>query len=150
MVGPTCPGTLGRFGQKLPPHTPFVEYPGHPLLLHENPEKDREGKGVPEIISAITDGVLVKAEAFRGRLLPKETASLCLDGLFSKVLREGLRVEQEAVYIALGVTPSRERQLQGFWLLPTESVSLWEGTCGSWGRGACGGFCSSSPMAYRG
>lgn len=66
------------------------------------------------------------AEAFRQRPLPEEMAFVYLDGLFLKVFKEGLGMEREAVYVALGVTPSGERQILGFWLLPTESAVSWE------------------------
>lgn len=50
-----------------------------------------------------------------------------LDGFFLKVHREGLGVEKEAVYVALGVTPCGKRQILGFWLLPTENATASEG-----------------------
>lgn len=78
-----------------------------------------------ETISAITDQVLEAAEAFQKRPLPEEMAFVYLDGFFLKVLREGLGVERAAVYVALGVTPKGERQVLGFWLLPTENAHAW-------------------------
>uniref|UniRef100_UPI001C641269 transposase n=1 Tax=Rubrobacter xylanophilus TaxID=49319 RepID=UPI001C641269 len=36
-------------------------------------------------------------------------------------------MEREAVYVALVITPLGERQILGFWLLPTESAPLWQG-----------------------
>lgn len=89
-----------------------------------------------ETISAITDQVLEGAEAFCRRPLPEEMALVYLDGFFLKVLREGLGVEREAVYVALGVSPCGARQVLGFWLLPTESAAAWEGVLGElWHRG---------------
>lgn len=63
-----------------------------------------------------------------------------LDGFFLKVHREGLGVEKEAVYVALGVTPCGKRQILGFWLLPTENATASEGPqapgdAGTHGRG---------------
>lgn len=66
-----------------------------------------------ETISALTDKVLEGAEAFRQRPLPEEMAFVYLDGLFLKVFKEGLGMEREAVYVALGVTPSGERWILG-------------------------------------
>ena len=57
--------------------------------------RDREGQYYP---------------AFRGRPLPEEMAFVYLDGLYLKLLREGGGVVREVVYVALGVTPSGERQ----------------------------------------
>ena len=79
-----------------------------------------------ETLSALTDQVLEAAGAFRTRLLPEEMAFVYLDGLAIKVLREGEGVVRETVYVALGITPSGERRVLGFWLLPTESATAWE------------------------
>ena len=40
-------------------------------------------------------------------------AFVYLDGLFLKVFREGLGMEREVVYVALGITPSGERWILG-------------------------------------
>lgn len=89
-----------------------------------------------ETVSAITDQVLERVEAFRRRPLPEEMAFVYLDGFSLKVLREGLGVERETVYVALGITPGGERMLLGFWLLPTESALGWEEVLREvWGRG---------------
>ena len=66
-----------------------------------------------ETISTLTDQVLEGAEAFRHRPLPEEMAFVYLDGLFLKVFREGLGMEREVVYVALGITPSGERWILG-------------------------------------
>lgn len=89
-----------------------------------------------ETISAITDQVLKGVKEFAERPLPEEMALVYLDGFFLKVLREGLGVERAAVYVALGVTPCGARRVLGFWLLPTENASAWEGVLGElWRRG---------------
>lgn len=76
------------------------------------------------------------AETFRQRPLPTEMAFVYLDGFYLKVLREGFGVEREAVYVALGITPCGERQILGFWLLPRENATAWEGVLGElWHRG---------------
>jgi putative transposase len=89
-----------------------------------------------ETISAMTEEVLQAVEAFRGRPLPEEMAFVYLDGLYLKLLREGEGVVREVVYVALGVTPSGERRVLGYWLLPAESALGWEGVLGElWQRG---------------
>jgi putative transposase len=89
-----------------------------------------------ETISAMTEEVLQGVEAFRRRPLPEEMAFVYLDGLYLKLLREGEGVVREVVYVALGVTPSGERQVLGYWLLPAESALGWEGVLGElWQRG---------------
>jgi hypothetical protein len=80
-----------------------------------------------ETISAMTEEVLQAVEAFRRRPLPEEMAFVYLDGLYLKLLREGEGVVREVVYVALGVTPSGERRVLGYWLLPAESALGWEG-----------------------
>ena len=71
--------------------------------------------------------------------MPEEMAFVYLDGLYLKLLREGEGVVREVVYVALGVTPSGERRVLGYGLLPAESALGWEGSWGSWGRGGSGG-----------
>jgi putative transposase len=89
-----------------------------------------------ETISAMTEEVLQAVEAFRRRPLPEEMAFVYLDGLYLKLLREGEGVVREVVYVALGVTPSGERWVLGYWLLPAESALGWEGVLGElWQRG---------------
>jgi transposase-like protein len=89
-----------------------------------------------ETISAITDQVLKGVKEFAERPLPEDMAWVYLDGFFLKVLREGIGVERAAVYVALGVTPCGARRVLGFWLLPTENASAWEGVLGElWRRG---------------
>jgi putative transposase len=93
-----------------------------------------------ETISAMTEEVLQAVEAFRRRPLPEEMAFVYLDGLYLKLLREGEGVVREVVYVALGVTPSGERRVLGYWLLPAESALGWEGVLGElWQRGAQAG-----------
>jgi transposase-like protein len=75
-----------------------------------------------ETISAMTEGVLRGVEAFRRRPLPEEMAFVYLDGLHLRLLREGEGVVREVVYVALGVTPSGERRVLGYGLLPAESA----------------------------
>ncbi|RIH87664.1 Transposase, Mutator family [Calidithermus roseus] len=58
--------------------------------------------------------MLEGAEALCQRPLPEEMALVYLDGFFLKVLREGLGVEREAVYVALGVSPCGARRVLGF------------------------------------
>ena len=89
-----------------------------------------------KVASLTTDEVLEAAGAFRTRPLPEEMAFVYLDGLSLKVLRDGEGIVRETVYVALGVTPSGERRVLGFWLLPTESALGWEGVLGElWQRG---------------
>ena len=89
-----------------------------------------------ETISAMTEEVLQAVEAFRRRPLPEEMAFVHLDGLYLRLLREGEGVVREAVYVALGVTPSGERRVLGYRLLPAEGALGWEGVLGElWQRG---------------
>jgi len=89
-----------------------------------------------ETLSTLTDEVLEAAEAFRRRPLPEEMAFVYLDGLAIKVLREGEGIVRETVYVALGITSGGERRVLGFWLLPTENATAWEGVLRElWERG---------------
>lgn len=66
-----------------------------------------------ETRSALTHQVLQGAKAFRQRPLPEKMALVYLARLFLKVFREGVGMEREAVYVALGITPSGKRQILG-------------------------------------
>ncbi|RTG94608.1 IS256 family transposase, partial [Thermus scotoductus] len=66
-----------------------------------------------ETISTLTDQVLEGAEAFRHSPQPEEMPFVYLDGLFLKVFREGMGMEREVVYVALGITASGERWILG-------------------------------------
>ena len=79
-----------------------------------------------QTISQITELVMDRVEAFRNRPLEERYAIVFIDALFLKVFREGGGIEQEALYVALGVTPAGYRRVLGFWLYPTESSLVWE------------------------
>ncbi len=79
-----------------------------------------------QTISQITELVMDRVEAFRSRPLEERYAIVFIDALFLKVFREGGGIEQEALYVALGVTPAGYRRVLGFWLYPTESSLVWE------------------------
>jgi len=88
-----------------------------------------------ETVSRITDEVMARVEAFRNRPFPEALAFAYLDGFSLRVLPEE-GVEKQAVDVALGITPSGERMILGFWLFPTEGASVWASVLRElWARG---------------
>lgn len=69
----------------------------------------------PAVITAVTDAVLAEAGAGQQRPLEPVYIAVVLDGLRVKIRTEGL-VQQQVIYLALGVRPSGEKEVLGFGL----------------------------------
>lgn len=79
----------------------------------------------PAVITAVTDAVLAEAGAWQQRPLEPVYIAVVLDGLRVKIRTEGL-VQQQVIYLALGVTPSGEKEVLGFWLAAAEGAAFWQ------------------------
>ena len=79
----------------------------------------------PAVITAVTDEVLAEATAWQQRPLEAVYVAVALDGLRLKVRTEGL-VRQQVVHLALGVRPSGEKEVLGFWLAAEEGAAFWQ------------------------
>ncbi|MBK7351706.1 MAG: transposase [Gemmatimonadetes bacterium] len=73
----------------------------------------------PAVITAVTDAVLAEAAAWQQRPLEPVYIAVVLDGLRVKIRTEGL-VQQQVIYLALGIRPSGEKEVLGFWLAAAE------------------------------
>ncbi len=101
-----------------------------------------------ETLSALTDRSPGRQqEAFRAAALPEEMAFVYLDGL-SKGLQGRRKGSCGKVYVALGIAPDGG---DGSWGsgCPRRAPGM-GGVLGSFGSGACGGCCSSSPTGCPG
>jgi transposase-like protein len=78
----------------------------------------------PELISRVTDGVLDEVKAWQQRPLEAVYPIVYLDALFVSV-RESGTVVRKAVYIALGMTMTGERDVLGFWVEQSEGARFW-------------------------
>jgi putative transposase len=76
------------------------------------------------LVSDITDGVMEQARAWQNRPLEAFYAIVFLDALFVKMRHEG-RVENRAVYVAIGVTIEGKKEVLGLWTAATEGAKFW-------------------------
>lgn len=80
----------------------------------------------PTLISNVTASVIEEVTAWQNRPLDRLYPVLYLDALFVKVRHEG-RVRRKAVYLAIGIDLSGEKQLLGMWIAETEGAKFWLG-----------------------
>ncbi|MBK7922178.1 MAG: transposase [Gemmatimonadetes bacterium] len=111
---PSCPGVrrLPGFDQKV------LSLYARGLTVRElqaHLEECYQVEVSPAVITAVTDAVLAEAAAWQQRPLEPVYIAVVLDGLRVKIRTEGL-VQQQVIYLALGIRPSGEKEVLGFWL----------------------------------
>jgi putative transposase len=80
----------------------------------------------PSLISDITDGVLEQAKTWQNRPLEAFYPVVFLDALFVKMRHEG-RVENRAVFVALGINLEGQKEVLGLWTGANEGARFWLG-----------------------
>ena len=78
----------------------------------------------PSLISEVTDGVMEQARAWQNRPLESFYGVVFLDALYVKMRHEG-RVENRAVYVALGIDLTGRKDVLGLWTSATEGAKFW-------------------------
>ena len=78
----------------------------------------------PSLISEVTDEVWEEVQAWQSRPLERMYAIVYLDALFVKMRHEG-RVENRAVYVAIGIALDGRKEVLGLWTADTEGAKLW-------------------------
>jgi putative transposase len=78
----------------------------------------------PSLISEVTDGVIEEARAWQNRPLEPFYGVVFLDALYVKMRYEG-RVENRAVYVALGINLEGGKDVLGLWTSATEGAKFW-------------------------
>ena len=78
----------------------------------------------PALISSVTDAVLDEVKAWQSRPLDTLYPIVYLDCLHVKV-RDNGAVRVKAVYLALGVNLTGEKELLGLWIAQTEGAKFW-------------------------
>jgi putative transposase len=73
----------------------------------------------PSLISEVTDGVMEQARAWQNRPLEPFYGVVFLDALYVKMRHDG-RVENRAVYVALGITLEGRKDVLGLWTSAAE------------------------------
>jgi putative transposase len=78
----------------------------------------------PSLISEVTDGIMEQARAWQNRPLEPFYGVVFLDALYVKMRHEG-RVENRAVYVALGINLEGGKEVLGLWTSANEGAKFW-------------------------
>jgi putative transposase len=78
----------------------------------------------PALISEVTDGVMEEVKAWQNRPLEAIYGIVYLDALYVKMRHEG-RVENRAVYVAIGVDLDGRKEVLGLWTSGSEGAKFW-------------------------
>lgn len=78
----------------------------------------------PALISQVTEEVMDEVKGWQNRPLDAVYPIIYLDALFVKMRHEG-RVENRAVYVAIGVTLEGRKEVLGLWTSANEGAKFW-------------------------
>jgi putative transposase len=78
----------------------------------------------PTLISNVTEAVIEEVKAWQSRLLEPVYPIVYLDALMVKMRSEG-RVENRAVYVAIGITMEGQKEVLGLWTSANEGAKFW-------------------------
>ena len=78
----------------------------------------------PDVISTVTDAVLAEVTAWQQRPLDACYPVVVFDALRVKIRDEGT-VKTKAVYVALGVRATGQKEVLGLWIAQTEGAAFW-------------------------
>ena len=77
----------------------------------------------PSLISSVTDAVADEVKAWQARPLEPIYPIVYLDCIHVKVRESAVRVK--AVYLAIGITMTGDKEVLGLWLAQTEGAKFW-------------------------
>jgi putative transposase len=78
----------------------------------------------PSLISEVTDSVVEQLRAWQNRPLEPFYGVVFLDALYVKMRHEG-RVENRAVYVAIGINLEGHKEVLGLWSSANEGAKFW-------------------------
>jgi putative transposase len=78
----------------------------------------------PSLISEVTDSVMEDVRAWQNRPLEAFYGIVFLDALYVKMRHEG-RVENRAVYVAIGISLDGKKDVLGLWTSASEGAKFW-------------------------
>jgi putative transposase len=78
----------------------------------------------PMLVSQVTEAVLADVETWQARPLEEVYPIVYFDALWGKV-RENGHVAKVAVYLALGITMSGQKEVLGMWSASSEGAKFW-------------------------
>ncbi len=126
----------GSFEPQLVPkgRTRFAGFDDKILSLYARGMTTREIQGhleemyqvevSPTLISNVTEAVIEEVKAWQSRLLERVYPIVYLDALVVKMRTEG-RVENRAVYVAIGITMEGQKEVLGLWTSANEGAKFW-------------------------
>jgi putative transposase len=126
----------GTFEPKIVPkhQTRFTGFDDKILSMYARGMTTREIQGhlqeiygvdvSPSLISEITDAVIEEVKAWQTRPLEPLYPILFLDALMVKMRHEG-KVENRAVYVAIGIDLDGRKDVLGLWTSPNEGAKFW-------------------------
>ena len=77
-----------------------------------------------DLISSVTDAVMVELSAWQSRPLEAVWPIVYLDAIFIKVRDQGA-VRTKAVFLAIGVRTDGYKEVLGMWIVETEGAKFW-------------------------
>ena len=78
----------------------------------------------PSLISNVTDAVVEEVKAWQSRPLEELYPIVYLDAMMVK-MRDGGHVQNQAVYVVLGVDLSGQKEVLGLWVAQQEGAKFW-------------------------
>ena len=78
----------------------------------------------PDLVSAVTDAVLEEVTAWQSRPLESTYAIVFFDAVRVKIRDEGV-VSNKAVYLAIGMRTSGDKEVLGLWIEQSEGAKFW-------------------------
>ena len=78
----------------------------------------------PTLISSVTDAVIEEVKAWQGRPLDNVYPIVYLDCIHVKIRDSGV-VKAKAIYLALGITMTGQKEVLGLWVAQTEGAKFW-------------------------
>ena len=92
--------------------------------IYEEMQELYRVKVSPDMVTAITDKIIPEIREWQKTQLEEQYAIVFVDATYFNVKQEGI-VVKKAVYIALGVTMTGEKEILGFYIGDSESAKYW-------------------------
>lgn len=123
-----APKLVGKYQRRLP------GFDDHVISMYARGMSVREIRGhllelyglevSPDLISTITDEVLLEVKEWQSRPLEAMYAMVYFDALRLKIPDEGV-VKNKAVYLALGIRADGHKEVLGLWIEQSEGAKFW-------------------------
>ena len=78
----------------------------------------------PTLLSSVTDAGIEEVKAWQGRPLDSVYPIVYLDCIHVKIRDSGV-VKAKAIYLALGITMTGQKEVLGLWVAQTEGAKFW-------------------------